>query len=89
MAIAPVLSKRCPRLWLTLGTRFQIEGDAPAWQDAEEQVRKATKDGRANTVVSVKSGKQKRKAGQTAAEVYEEAFADKTRRKAKKARKAP
>lgn len=38
-------------------------------------------------MVSVKSAKQKRKAGQTAAEVYEEAFGDKPRKKSKKGKK--
>lgn len=46
----------------------------------------ATKQGKSNPVVSVKSSKAKRKVGQTAAEVYEEAFGDK-RKKAKKSRK--
>lgn len=35
-------------------------------------------------MVSVKSAKQKRKAGQTASEVYEEVFGDKSHKKAKK-----
>ena len=42
--------------------------------EAEKQVLKATKEGRSNPVVSVKSKQSKRKAGMTAAEVYEEAF---------------
>ncbi|KAF3358929.1 hypothetical protein VdG1_02491 [Verticillium dahliae VDG1] len=58
---------------------YEIEGDAPAWQEAEAQVAK----GPASTVVSVKS-KSKRKAGQTAAEVYDEAVGEKSRKKAKK-----
>ncbi|KAL6863095.1 N-acetyltransferase 10 [Amphichorda felina] len=69
--------------------QYEIEGDAPGWDDAEKQVRNAAKSGKANTEVSVKSGKQKRKAGQTANEVYEEAFGEKSRKKMKKGKKAP
>lgn len=68
-------------------TRYEIEGDAPAWQDAEKQVQNATRDGR-GTVVSVKTGKQKRKEGPTAADVYEEVLGDKSSRKKKKSKKA-
>ncbi|KAK2601645.1 N-acetyltransferase 10 [Conoideocrella luteorostrata] len=68
---------------------YGIEGDAPAWVEAEKQVRNATKDGKANPVVSVKSKqKQKRKAGQTAAEVYEEEMGEKSGKKAKKSKKS-
>ncbi|KAH7027767.1 GNAT acetyltransferase 2-domain-containing protein [Microdochium trichocladiopsis] len=59
--------------------QYEIDNDAPSWHDAEKQVSKAG--GRASgTVVSVKSsssasGKRKAPApGQTAAEIYEEAF---------------
>lgn len=51
-------------------------------------MRNAAKDGKSSTEVSVKSGKQKRKAGQTANEVYEEVFGDKSRKKMKKGKKA-
>ncbi|KAJ4271505.1 N-acetyltransferase 10 [Fusarium torreyae] len=68
--------------------QYEIEGDTPAWEDAEKQVLSATKQGKSNPVVSVKSAKQKRKAGQTtAAEVYEEAFGDK-KKKSKRAKKS-
>ncbi|KAK9437694.1 hypothetical protein VB005_08690 [Metarhizium brunneum] len=67
--------------------QYAIEGDAPAWADAEKQVRNASKDGKTNPVVSVKS-KQKRKAGQTAAEVYEEVLGEKASKKAKKGKKS-
>ncbi|TWU73927.1 hypothetical protein ED733_004204 [Metarhizium rileyi] len=66
--------------------QYAIEDDAPAWAEAEKQVRNAAKDGKTNPVVSVKS-KQKRKAGQTAAEIYEEAMGEKASKKAKKGRK--
>ncbi|KAI1827131.1 DUF699-domain-containing protein [Xylaria intraflava] len=68
--------------------QFEVEGDSPAWDDAEKQVRSATTRGQTNTVVSVKSSKAKRKAGATAAEVYDEAFGEKPHRKAKKSKKA-
>ena len=42
--------------------RYEIEGDTPAWEEAEKQVLSATKQGKSNPVVSVKSAKQKRKA---------------------------
>lgn len=70
--------------------RYEIEGDASAWADAEKSVAKsAAQNGEASGVtVSIKSGKSKRKAGQqTAAEVYEEAFGEKRSKKAKKAKK--
>lgn len=64
-------------------TRYQVEGDEEVWKDAEEQVKK----GKGSNVVSVKSGKQKRKAGQTAEEVYNEAFGEKKHKKHKKPKK--
>ena len=68
--------------------RYEIEGDAPSWQDAEKQVQNAARDGRGNTVVSVKTGKSKRKEGPTAADVYEEVLGDKgARKKMKKSKK--
>ncbi|KAG9256068.1 GNAT acetyltransferase 2-domain-containing protein [Emericellopsis atlantica] len=67
--------------------QYEIEGDAPAWQEAESKVRAATKEGRAAGEVSVKTGKAKRKAGQqTAAEVYDEVFGEK-KKKHKKSKK--
>ncbi|KAI2606940.1 DUF699-domain-containing protein [Hypoxylon fragiforme] len=67
--------------------QYEIEGDAPGWEDAEKQVARATKKGQSNPVVSVKSKQGKRKAVTTAAEVYEEAFGDKKSKKAKKSRR--
>lgn len=67
--------------------QYEIEGDAPGWQDAEKQVLSASKQGKANPVVSVKSSKTKRKAGQTAAEVYEEVLGEKSHKKHKKSKK--
>ncbi|KAG6314261.1 hypothetical protein E4U22_000179, partial [Claviceps purpurea] len=65
---------------------YAIDADTPAWADAEKLVRTAAKDGKASVVVSVKS-KHKRKAGQTAAEVYEEEMGE-TRKKSKKSKKS-
>ncbi|KAH9892164.1 GNAT acetyltransferase 2-domain-containing protein [Xylariomycetidae sp. FL2044] len=75
--------------------QYEIEGDAPAWHEAEKQVENATKRGQSNPVVSIKSSKaSKRKAGgATASEVYEEAFGsgggggEKRHKKAKKSKK--
>ncbi|KAG8159835.1 hypothetical protein KVR01_010472 [Diaporthe batatas] len=63
--------------------QYQIEGNEEVWKDAEEQVKK----GKGSNVVSVKSSKQKRKAGQTAEEVYNEAFGEKKHKKHKKPKK--
>ncbi|KAF5689494.1 tRNA(Met) cytidine acetyltransferase [Fusarium circinatum] len=69
--------------------QYEIEGDTPAWEEAEKQVLSATKQGKSNPVVSVKSAKQKRKAGgQTAAEVYEEAFGEKKKKSSKRVKKS-
>ncbi|KAH8157659.1 hypothetical protein CIB48_g10585 [Xylaria polymorpha] len=68
--------------------QYEVEGDTPAWDDAEKQVRNATKRGQVNPVVSIKSSKAKRKVGSTAAEVYEEEFGEKPHKKAKKAKKS-
>ncbi|RDA95532.1 hypothetical protein CP533_5430 [Ophiocordyceps camponoti-saundersi (nom. inval.)] len=70
--------------------QFEIEGDAPAWEAAEKQVQSATLEGRAGLpVVSVKSTKLKRKAGPTAADIYQEAMGgdDSTRKKSKRGKK--
>ncbi|KUJ24104.1 DUF699-domain-containing protein [Mollisia scopiformis] len=67
--------------------QYEIEEGAPGWADAEKQVLHASKSGHKNPVVSVKSTKQKRKAGETAAEIYEQEFGDKAHKKAKKASK--
>ncbi len=68
--------------------RYEVENDAPAWEEAEKHVLNAAKRGQSNTVVSIKSSKPKRKAGPTAAEVYEEAFGEKSHKKAKKSKKS-
>ncbi|PHH83277.1 hypothetical protein CDD82_2457 [Ophiocordyceps australis] len=68
--------------------QFEIEADAPAWQEAEKQVRHAAKEGKTGVVVSVKSAKHKRKAGQTAAEIYDEVLGEKPRKRSKKGKNA-
>ncbi|SPO02160.1 related to A.ambisexualis antheridiol steroid receptor [Cephalotrichum gorgonifer] len=60
---------------------YEIEGDAPGWEDAEKQVLNAAKRGKDGVVVSVKSGKAKRKQGQTADQIYEEELGEKKRNK--------
>ncbi len=45
--------------------RYEIEGDAPEWEEAEKQLRNVAKQGQGSTAVSVKSNKAKRKAGTT------------------------
>ncbi|KAI3322649.1 DUF699-domain-containing protein [Xylariaceae sp. AK1471] len=69
--------------------QYEVEGNTPAWEDAEKQVRSAAKRGQANPVVSIKSSKVKRKAdAATAAEVYEEEFGEKPKKKVKKSKKS-
>ncbi|CAG8974324.1 hypothetical protein HYALB_00006172 [Hymenoscyphus albidus] len=63
-------------------SQYEIEESAPGWAEAERQIKSA----RGNTVVSVRSGKEKkRKVGESAVEIYNEEFGDK--REGKKARK--
>ncbi|PQE22987.1 hypothetical protein CJF32_00004384 [Rutstroemia sp. NJR-2017a WRK4] len=64
--------------------QYEIEAGAPGWADAEKQVLNAAKSGQKNPVVSVKSSKSKRKAGETAAEIYEQELGEKAHKKAKK-----
>jgi N-acetyltransferase 10 len=64
--------------------RYEIEERAPGWADAEKQVLNASKGGQKNPVVSVKSLKQKRKAGETAAEIYAAELGEKPTKKVKK-----
>lgn len=65
-------------------TRYEIEDGAPGWVDAEKQVFNATKSGQKNPVVSVRTGKSKRKATETAAEIYAAEIEGKSQKKAKK-----
>ncbi|GJC84183.1 RNA cytidine acetyltransferase [Colletotrichum liriopes] len=63
--------------------QYEVDGDAPAWAEAEQ----AVKEGKSG-VVSVKTSKSKRKAGPTAAEIYDEALGEKkSHKKAKKSKK--
>lgn len=63
--------------------QYEIEGGAPGWADAEKQVLDAAKKGLKTNVVSVKSSKSKRKAGETAAEIYEQELGEKVHKRAK------
>ena len=69
-------------------TRYEIDNDAPAWEDAEKQITKSN--GGSGTVVSVKSSSGKRKVapGQTAAEIYEETFGADGKKGSKKSKKS-
>jgi N-acetyltransferase 10 len=67
--------------------RYEIEEGAPGWADAERQVLAATKSGHKNPVVSVKSTKTKRQAGETAAEIYDQEMGEKGHKKAKRGSK--
>lgn len=68
-------------------TRYEIEEGAPGWADAEKQVLSASRSGQKNPVVSVKSAKQKRKAGESAGEIYEQELGEKAHKKVKKSSK--
>jgi N-acetyltransferase 10 len=69
-------------------SRYEIEEGAPGWATAEKQVLAATKSGNKNPVVSVKSSKEKkRKAGETAAEIYEQELGGEREKGSKKAKK--
>jgi N-acetyltransferase 10 len=74
------------------GSRYEILAGKEDWKNAEKQIKDAVlksgeKEGR-STVVSVKTGKSvaKRKAGETAAEIYEEEVA-KLKHKPKKGKR--
>ncbi|KAE9368617.1 DUF699-domain-containing protein [Stipitochalara longipes BDJ] len=64
--------------------QYEIEEGAPGWADAERQVLSATKSGQKNPIVSVKSIKTKRKAGESAAEIFEQEMGEKAHKKVKK-----
>lgn len=70
-----------------LPIRYEIEEGAPGWADAEKQVLSAARSGQKNPVVSVKSAKQKREAGETAADIYEAEMGEKAHKKVKKTSK--
>ncbi|RKF53383.1 RNA cytidine acetyltransferase [Golovinomyces cichoracearum] len=63
--------------------QYEIEDGAPGWAEAEKQVLNASKSGKKNPVVSVKSAKSKRKVVETAAEIYESELGAKKRKKTK------
>jgi N-acetyltransferase 10 len=59
--------------------RYEVATDAPGWAQAEAEVLKATKKGAKPSAISVKTLKAKRKAGESAAEIYEEELGEKKR----------
>ena len=67
--------------------RYEIEEGALGWADAERQVLNAAKSGQKNPVVSVKSTKTRRKAGETATEIYEQELGEKAHKKTKRGSK--
>lgn len=69
--------------------RYEIEAGAPGWAAAEKQVQEASKSGKKNVVVSVKSAKEKkRKAGESMAEILAEEEGRSSGKKAKKGKKS-
>jgi len=71
--------------------RYEIPADKGDWTEAEKQIRKAAlskSEGR-STIVSVKTGKSaaKRKAGETAEEIYEEEVEKVRNKKPKKGKR--
>lgn len=64
--------------------RYEIAEGAPGWAEAEKQVAKASKEGKGSATVSVKTAKAKRKAGESAAEIYAEEMGGNEPKKAKK-----
>lgn len=58
-------------------SRYEIATEAPGWAQAEQEILKATKKGTKPSAISVKTVKPKRKAGETAAEIYEEEMGEK------------
>lgn len=68
--------------------RYEVATDAPGWSQAEAEVKRATAKGVKPSAISVKTLKAKRKAGESAAEIYEEEMGEKRKEKShKKARK--
>ncbi|OBT77245.1 hypothetical protein VF21_04072 [Pseudogymnoascus sp. 05NY08] len=57
--------------------QYEIASEAPGWAHAEQEVLKATKKGAKPSAISVKTLKSKRKAGESAAEIYEEEMGEK------------
>ena len=52
--------------------RYEVAADAPGWAQAEAEVKKAAMKGQKPSAISVKTLKPKRKAGESAAEIFEE-----------------
>lgn len=70
-------------------SRYEIDNDAPAWEEAEKQITKSNGSGTVVSVKSSSSSKRKVAPGQTAAEIYEETFgADGNKKGSKKSKKS-
>lgn len=67
--------------------RYEIGGDRAEWEEAEKLVDRATKSGKANPLVSVKTHKAKRKAEPEEAEVNGKDHGDRGHGKSKKAKR--
>ena len=79
---------RCSLNWPLVLTccRYEIANGDAAWQDAEKQIRASVnKGGSVPATVSVKSSKPaKRKAGESAREIYEKEIGSKEKKRIKK-----
>ncbi|KAK0649431.1 GNAT acetyltransferase 2-domain-containing protein [Cercophora newfieldiana] len=67
--------------------QYEIEGGNAEWEEAEKRALQATKSGKANPLVSVKSQKAKRKASPEPAEKHDDGYGDKEHKKSKKAKR--
>lgn len=67
--------------------RYEIGGGKTEWEEAEKLVEKATKSGKSNPLVSVKTHKAKRKAEPEEAEVNGKDHGDRGHGKSKKAKR--
>jgi N-acetyltransferase 10 len=82
--------ERCGRKQGLIRGRYEIPADKGDWTEAEKQVRAVLVKGeKKSTVVSVKTGKSapKRKAGETAAEIYEQEVERSKNKKPKKGKR--
>lgn len=77
------------RVWTDARCRYEIEGDAAAWDDAEKMALKSSKSGHGKPTVSIKA-KEKRKADSLGAEGESgTAKGDKANKRAKKYKDKP
>jgi len=67
--------------------RYEIEGGTAEWEEAEKRALQATKSGKSNPLVSVKTHKAKRKASPEPTEKHDEGHGDKAHKKSKKVKR--